>query len=119
VQPPSSNFISHLTSCIAQQQSLMKEFTKCGLENPVQQVTWRGFRERLVKGIVQDDLTFSLSKGGGMKGMLLCLLLKGWMVPTHHTVHRDVNLLYDKINSQLNYELKVTSLPTLSALSGN
>jgi hypothetical protein len=43
----------------------MKAFIQRGIDNPAKQVTVKGFREHLVKGIIEDDLPFTLGREAG------------------------------------------------------
>ena len=55
---------------IEAQQTFMDHFSACGLQNPEKTVTGKGFRERLVKGIMEDDLPYSLGEKSGMLKLL-------------------------------------------------
>ena len=41
-------------------------FSICSLQNPEKTVTRKGFQEQLVKGIIKDDLPYSLGEKLGM-----------------------------------------------------
>jgi hypothetical protein len=89
------------------QRSFMDSFSARGLQNPAKTVTGKGFREHLVKGIIQDDLPYSLGEKEGMKKLFDYLLPRGITCPSHQTVRRDLDILYDKLDEKLNKELQV------------
>lgn len=49
----------------------MQGFVTKGIENPEKQVTKKGFREYFVKGIVEDDLPYSLGQKSERKSFRL------------------------------------------------
>jgi hypothetical protein len=135
-RPPSSNFILHSLKCrsipsewrwdaykaqdggdieagsedvgMEAQRGLMDGFITWGLQNPAKsQVTSRGFQEHLVKGIIEDDHAYSLGEKPGMKKVFAYLLPQGILAPSHQTVQRDLDVLWEKLNIQLTRELKV------------
>ena len=72
---------------IEAQRGLMDGFIARGLQNPGKpQVTSRGFREHLVKGIIEDDHAYSLGEKPGMKKVFAYLLPPGISAPSHQTV---------------------------------
>jgi len=85
----------------------MKSFSARGLENPTKSVTKRGFREKWVMGIIEDDSPYSLGEKSGMKKVLDYILPKGIIAPSHQTVRRDLDVLYEKLDSKVNKELQV------------
>jgi NAD(P)H-flavin reductase len=90
------------------QRGLMDGFIARGLQNPVKsQVTSQGFREHLVKGIIEDDHAYSLGEKPGMKKVFAYLLPRGISAPSHQTVRRDLDVLWEKLNIRLTRELKV------------
>jgi len=74
---------------------MMEGFAARGTANPEKTVTQRGFREHLVKGIIQDDLPYSLGEKPGMQKLLHYLLPRGFTIPAHQTVRHDL----DKLNT--------------------
>ena len=50
---------SGATSALGTQHSFMQDFGQQGLNNPQKKVTRKGFREFMVKGMVEDDLPYS------------------------------------------------------------
>jgi len=60
-----------------------------------------------VKGIVEDDLPYSLGEKSGMSKLFNYLLPRGILTPSHQTVRRDLDVLYDKLDDKLNQRLKV------------
>ncbi|KAF8835974.1 hypothetical protein BDN67DRAFT_984264, partial [Paxillus ammoniavirescens] len=93
-------------SSLAAQRDSMKAFIQCGIDNPAKQVTVKGFREHLVKGIIEDDLPFTLGEKPGMKRTFTYLLPYKFSIPGRQTVRRDLNLLHDHIQDKLNNELR-------------
>jgi hypothetical protein len=89
------------------QRTFMDRFSARGLQNPEKTITNKGFRERLVKGIVEDDLPYSLGEKSGMSKLFNYLLPRGISTPSHQTVRRDLSVLYDKLDDRLNQQLKV------------
>lgn len=89
------------------QRSFMDGFSARGLQNPAKTVTSKGFREYLVKGLIEDDLPYSLGEKAGMRKLFGYLLPRGIACPSHQTVRRDLNVLYDKVNEKLNHTLQV------------
>jgi len=85
----------------------MKDFGLRGRDNPEKKVTRKGFREHMVKGIVEDDLPYSLGEKRGMKLLFEYVLPYGFAAPSHQTVRRDLDLLYEKLDEKINKELKV------------
>lgn len=98
-------------SGIQAQRTLMHEFGVRGLEYPEKNVTRKGFREHLVKGIVEDDLPYSFGEKGGMKKLFEYVLPCGFGTPSHQTVRQDIDLLYDQLNEKLNHTLQVSPWP--------
>ncbi|KAG0698115.1 hypothetical protein DFH29DRAFT_878244 [Suillus ampliporus] len=49
------------------QRQIMRDFVQRGIEHPAKQLTRKTWRETLVKGIVEDDLPYSLIEKRGMK----------------------------------------------------
>ena len=94
-------------SGIEAQWAMMQSFSAHGLENPAKSVTKKGFREKWVMGIIEDDSPYSLGEKSGMKKVLDYILPKGLVVPSHQTVHRDLDVLYDKLDDKVNKELQV------------
>ena len=86
----------------------MQDFTTRGYENPEKTVTKKGFRELLVKGIIEDDLPYSLGEKSGMSKLFKYLLPYGFAVPSHQTVWRDLDTLYEKLSSKVDQELQVS-----------
>ena len=60
-----------------------------------------------MKGIVKDDLPYSLGEKSGMSKLFNYLLPCGISTPSHQTVRRDLDVLYDKLDDKLNQRLKV------------
>jgi hypothetical protein len=84
------------TSTLGAQRSFMQDFTR------------KGFRELLVKGIVEDDLPYSLGEKSGMSKLFKYLLPYGFTVASHQTVRRDLDTLYEKLSSKVDQELQVS-----------
>jgi hypothetical protein len=80
---------------------------------PERTVTSKGFGERLVKGIIEDDLPYSLGEKSGMSKLFDYLLPCGISTPSHQTVQRDLDILYDKLDVELNQRLMVHTLSVL------
>jgi hypothetical protein len=97
---------------IEAQRSFMDGFSARGIDNPAKAVTSKGFREYLVKGIIEDDLPYSLGEKAGMSKLFEYVLPRGITTPSHQTVRRDLDILYEKLNEKLNKELKVSTLCT-------
>ena len=95
------------------QQTFMDHFSARGLQNPEKTITNKGFRERLVKGIIEDDLPYSLGEKSGMSMLFNYLLPRGISTPSHQTVRRDLSVLYDKLDDRLNQQLKVDIISIL------
>jgi hypothetical protein len=64
----------------------MKDFGLRGQDNPEKKVTRKGFHEHMVKGIVEDDLPYSLGEKRGMKLLFEYVLPYGFAAPSHQTV---------------------------------
>jgi hypothetical protein len=92
---------------LSAQRKFMQGFAARGLENPEKTVTRKGFRELLVKGLVEDDLPYSLGEKSGMGKLFTYLLPYGFSIPSHHTVRRDLDILYDSMSASINHELTV------------
>jgi hypothetical protein len=97
---------------IEAQRTFMDRFSAHGLQNPEKTVTGKGFRERLVKGIIEDDLPYSLGEKSGMSKLFDYLLPRGISTP-HQTVRRDLDVLYAKLDGKLNQRLKVHTISIL------
>jgi hypothetical protein len=95
------------------QRVFMDRFSAQGLQNPEKTITNKGFRERLVKGIIEDDLPYSLGEKSGMSMLFNYLLPRGISTPSHQTVRRDLSVLYDKLDDRLNQQLKVDIISVL------
>jgi len=90
----------------------MQDFGQRGLDNPEKKVTRKGFREFMVKGIVEDDLPYSLGEKGGMSKLFEYVLPRGFAIPSHQTVRHDLDILYEKLNTKVNTQLKVSTFTT-------
>jgi len=97
------------TSVLGAQRNFMQDFGLHGCDNPEKQVTRKGFREFMVKGIVEDDLPYSLGEKGGMSKLFEYILPHGFAIPSHQTVRRDLDILYEKLNDKINQQLKVSA----------
>ena len=95
------------------QRTFMDCFSARGLQNPEKTITNKGFRERLVKGIVEDDLPYSLGEKSGMSKLFDYLLPRGISTPSHQTVRHDLSVLYNKLDDKLNQQLKVDIISVL------
>ncbi|KIM83528.1 hypothetical protein PILCRDRAFT_6949 [Piloderma croceum F 1598] len=95
-----------ITRGIEAQRSFMDGFSACGIDNPAKAVTGKGFREHLVKGIIEDDLPYSLGEKAGMLKLFEYVLPRGIATPSHQTVRRDLDILYEQLDERLNKELK-------------
>src|SRR5882762_8483265 len=98
---------------IEAQRTFMDHFSARGLQNPEKTVTSKGFREQLVKGIIEDDLPYSLGEKSGMLKLFDYLLPRGISTPSHQTVRRDLDILYGKLDDKLNQRLKVCTISIL------
>ena len=94
---------------VSAQHVMMEGFVARGAANPEKTVTQRGFREHLMKGIIQDDLPYSLGEKPVMQKLLHYLLPCGFTIPSHQTVRRDLDKLYSILNNKLNTIMKVCS----------
>jgi hypothetical protein len=90
------------------QRSFMDAFSARGLANPAKTVTRKGFREHLVKGIIEDDLPYSFGEKAGMKKLFVYLLPSSIKPPSHQTVRHDLDLLYTVLDDKVNEELRVS-----------
>ena len=95
-------------SVLGAQCSFMKDFSVCGHDNPEKIVTRKGFHEFMVKGIVEDNLPYSLGKKGGMSKLFEYLLPRSFAIPSHQTIQCDLDILYEKLDNKLNEQLKVS-----------
>jgi hypothetical protein len=95
---------------IEAQWSFMDGFSAHGIDNPAKAVMSKGFWEYLVKGIIKDDLPYSLGEKAGMSKLFEYVLPRGIATPSHQTVWRDLDILYEKLDEKLNKELKVSTL---------
>jgi len=95
------------------QHSFMDSFAARGLQNPAKMVTSKGFREHLVKGIIEDDLPYSFGEKLGMKKVFGYVLPRSISCPSHQTVRRDLDILYDKLDQKVNHVLQVCKWYTL------
>ena len=93
------------------QRSFMDEFSAQGLANPTKVVTRKGFQEHLVKGIVEDDLPYSLGNKSGMTKFFVYLLSSRIKPPSHQTVRHDLDLLYTVLDAKVNEQLRVSGYP--------
>ena len=89
------------------QRALMDRFSARGLQNPAKAVTSKGFREHLVKGIIEDDLPYSLGEKAGMSKLFEYLLPYGMSTPSRQTIRRDLDVLYNELDEKLNRILQV------------
>lgn len=138
-KPPSlSNLISHLDNCkrlpksasfeaqqasneqasgnvvppAAGQRQIMDKFIQRGIDNPKVEMSYAGFRERFVKGVIHDDLPFIFGEKEGMKEVFKYLLPKEYNIPNGTMVGCDAARLYEAIDSALSAQMKVKgSLP--------
>jgi hypothetical protein len=85
----------------------MDRFKAQGLQNPAKVVMSKGFWEYLVKGIIEDDLPYSLGEKPGMSKLFGYLLSYGMSTPSHQTVRRDLDVLYSELDEKLNKILQV------------
>ena len=73
-------------STLGAQCSFTQDFTMRGYENPEKTIMRKGFHELLVKGIVEDNLPYSLGEKLGMSKLFKYLLPYGFTVVSHQTV---------------------------------
>jgi hypothetical protein len=59
----------------------MKDFGVRGHDNPEKIVTRKGFHKFMVKGIVEDDLPYSLGEKGGMSKLFKYLPPYSFAIP--------------------------------------
>ena len=90
----------------------MQDFGQWGLNNPKKKVTKKGFHEFMVKMIVEDDLPCSLGEKGGTSKLFEYVLPCGFTVPSHQTIRHDLIILYEKLNTNVNMQLKVSTFTT-------
>jgi hypothetical protein len=107
--PIIENEMAPPASGIEAQRALMANFSARGLENPAKSVTKKGFREKWVMGIIEDDLPYSLGEKVGMKKVLAYILPRSLSAPSHQTVRRDLDILYQRLDDKVNKELQVGS----------
>ena len=88
----------------------MDSFSARGLQNLAKVVTSKGFREHLVKGLIEDDLPYSLGEKPGMRKLFGYLLPRGIPCPSHQTVCRDLDILFEKVDEKVNRQLQVHNL---------
>jgi hypothetical protein len=88
----------------------MDSFSARGLQNPAKVVTSNGFQEHLVKGLIKDDLPYSLGEKPGMRKLFGYLLPRGIPCPSHQTVRRDLDILFEKVDEKVNRQLQVHNL---------
>lgn len=89
------------------QREMMHGFTQGGFEHPAQKVTKKGWREHFVKAIIRDDLAFRLGEGAGMMDLLTYILPRGYSIPSHQTVRRDLDLLYCQLDTKVDDMIEV------------
>lgn len=70
-------------------------------------MTARGFREKLVKGIIEDDLAFGFAERRGMHNVFTYTLPKKVPIPKGGVVRADLDRLYTVIMAQLDAEFEV------------
>jgi len=99
-----------VTSGLEKQRSFIQAFAACGVENPEKQVTKRGFREHLVKAIIEDDLPYSLGEKSGMKKLFTYILPRGFAIASHQTVRRDLDTLYEQLSVKINVLMQACPL---------
>jgi hypothetical protein len=89
------------------QQAFMEKFSPQGLCNPAKAVTSKGFQEHLVKGIIENDLPYSLGENPGMLKLFGDLLPYGIVSPSHQTIQHELNVLYDELDEKVDKILQV------------
>lgn len=57
--------------------------------------------------IIKDDLLYSLGEKTGIKTVLDYILPKGISTPSRQTFHRDLDMLYTKLDEKVIKELQV------------
>lgn len=87
---------------------VLKTFIDRGIANPAKTFSKAGFRERLVKAIVLDDHPFTFAEGKGTKELLEYTVPIRTELPSHQTVRRDVDKLYDALSEELSELIKVS-----------
>ena len=95
------------------QRTFMDCFSAWGLQNLEKIITNKGFREQLIKGVVEDDLPYLLGEKSGMLKLFNYLLPHGISTPSHQTVQCDLSVLYDNLDDRLNQQLKVDIISIL------
>ena len=91
----------------------MDSFRMQGLQNPTKAVTNKGFWKHLVKGIIKDDLPYSLREKVGMLKLFEYLLPHSISTPLHQTIRRDLDTLYKNLDEKLNSQLQAGNLLSL------
>lgn len=89
------------------QRRIMQDFVQRGIEHPAKQLTRKTWHETLVKGIVEDDLPYSLVEKRGMKRTFTLILPTSYSLPSRQTIHHDIDRLYEGTNKKVNATLQV------------
>ena len=75
---------------IGAQWSFMDGFSAHGIDNPAKAVTSKGLQECLVKGIIEDDLPYSLGESRHVEAIWICAAM--W----HHYSFIPDNLMWSQ-----------------------
>lgn len=96
---------------LQKQRKALKGYVTRGVENPAKEFSKREFRQRLSKAIIRDDESFTFCEGAGMQDLFEYILPPNVRLPSHQTVRRDLDKLYEAISLKVTATMKVlTSL---------
>lgn len=110
---PRSNFISHIEQHCRKIPADKKRFVAPDSEDDAAQhptsalgLTRQEFNGALAKAVVQDNHAMTLGEGDGMAEFFQ-LILPGVRLPSHQTLRRHLDRLYEGLNKQIKLSLKV------------
>ncbi|KAG2110208.1 uncharacterized protein F5147DRAFT_651863 [Suillus discolor] len=94
------------------QRQIMQDFVQRGIEHPAKQLTRKTWHETLVKGIVEDDLPYSLVEKRGMKRTFTLILPTGYSLPSRQTTSKNsVYAFLGSVVSWINDEWELMQTP--------
>lgn len=85
----------------------LKGYITRGFENPAKEFSKREFRQRLSKAIIRDDEPFTFCEGAGMQDLFEYILPPNVRLPSHQTIQRDLDKLYEAISLKVTATIKV------------
>ncbi|KAL4262261.1 Zinc finger BED domain-containing [Pleurotus pulmonarius] len=89
----------------AASRDVMAGFVQRGIEQPAKTLTKKGFRERFVQSVIQEDLPYSFGEKSGIKELFKYILPADFTLPSEYMVWADLDRLHEALSKELNVKI--------------